>query len=179
MLFESVSSSNVRVRINYFQVQACWGGPFVWVRNNAERIAPVINPEELIDLMSVPLNFNERRCMFACMAIFLSLITAATIAFLVYINQHPNGPESATSMFIFLLTIPGLVILQSLCVWFCVRRFNLRLLTYISDLNEIACNTHGVEFYYDDIANCGKSTSILGIRKADFTNASRSVEGCS
>lgn len=66
-------------------------GPFVWVRNNEEQIASIINPEELIGLMSPPLQFKERKCMFATLALFTSVVLVSTLVFIVYINKWPNS----------------------------------------------------------------------------------------
>ena len=43
--FQEVSSGDIRVRLNYGKAELCdgCGGPFAWIRYNADHINPIID----------------------------------------------------------------------------------------------------------------------------------------
>jgi hypothetical protein len=91
MLFDAISPTDVQVHMNYGQADVCGvGGPFAWIRSNARQIAPIIDPDELILLMTPPLKFRERKGLFISVAVFMVIFLAATISFVLYLNSHPD-----------------------------------------------------------------------------------------
>jgi hypothetical protein len=48
----------MQVYMNFGQADVCGVGPFMWIRSNALQISQIMDPEELIRLMTPPLKFK-------------------------------------------------------------------------------------------------------------------------
>lgn len=166
MLFEAINSSNVMVPMNYGQANVCGLGPFMWIRSNSGAIDQIIDSEELIRLMTPPLQFRERRSLFITVYICLAVILAGTVAFVVYTNANP-ALDVTQATWVFLGCVLGLVVLQFVMIGFWISRFKVKLLEYVEGLNRDVLAARGVELYYNDIMCCGKNISRLGIRKCE------------
>jgi hypothetical protein len=59
--FQAIGSTDIQVYLNYRYDDLCKGyGPFMYVRSHAQEISTLIDPDELIRLMTPPLKFKYR-----------------------------------------------------------------------------------------------------------------------
>ena len=136
--FQEIGSGDVRVRLNYGKAELCngCGGPFMWIRRNADSINPTIDSDEVIRLMTPPLEFRERRCLFIFVGIATALILILTIAFVVYAGStgvRTRAPDSVAYMFFSAVLLLVITEFASLTYWSC--QFRNKLLEYVDTLN--------------------------------------------
>jgi hypothetical protein len=158
MLFEAISPDEVRVYLNFFEMEICdQPGPFNRLLSNAEKISPIIDVHELIQLLSPSLKFKER------LGVFWSLAIYPVVLFIV-IGCTVDFKDKTQSDYSFVFGLVSVATLEVVIMVVLIIRFRIRLVKFIDSLNETVLHRRCVHLSYSKHC-CGKNVMRLGIRR--------------
>lgn len=162
--------------MDYKQPDMCkWMSPLASAQANTHLYQHLITPQELIQLMTPPLYFPERKCMMFNLYGGTLLLVGISFVWGMIHKVKPGEKKVMTGWYALFALV--MLILHVLCLLKNYIEFKKKLLIYVRNLNKYALHNRGLHFYY--APSCfpcmGKDIATLGICRYDPYNPSANI----